>query len=156
MKGSISFMYTIPITISITIMITFTLNLGYAQNEIKIEDTLEVEENKVELLNYEIIDDKFSTRLVGKVQNLLDNTAEFVKISATFYDENGDRIASNYFTYAEPSDLEPNIQAPFEMYVDDDVVNQAQNYAVTITWNEQGDLQLHSNVYESLNQTQQQ
>lgn len=136
-------------------MITLTLNLGYAQNEIKTEDTSVVEENKVELLNYEIIDDKFSTRLVGKVQNLLDNTAKFVKISATFYDKNGNRIASDYFTYAELSDLEPNIQAPFEIYVDDDVVNQAQNYAVTIIWNEQGYLQLHSKVYESLNQTQQ-
>ncbi|MDX1371855.1 MAG: FxLYD domain-containing protein, partial [Nitrososphaeraceae archaeon] len=108
-----------------------------------------------ELLNYEIIDDKFSTRLVGKVQNLLDNTTEFVKISATFYDKNGNRIASDYFTYAELSDLEPNIQAPFEMYVDDDVVNQAQNYAVTIILNEQVYLQLHSKAYESLNQTQQ-
>jgi len=41
------------------------------------------------------------------------------------------------------------------MYVDDDVVNQAENYAFTITCNLQGDLQLHWNVYESMNQTQQ-
>ena len=113
-----------------------------------------MEENKAELLNYEIIDDKFSARLVEKAQNLLDNTAEFVKESATFYDKNGNRIASDYSTYTEHSDLEPNSQVPFEMYVDDDVVNQAQNCAVIITWNEHGDLQLHSNVYENLDQTQ--
>ena len=60
------------------------------------------------------------------------------------------------FTYSEPSDLQRNTERQFWMYVDYDVLNQGENYAFTITCNLQGDLQLHWNVYESMNQTQQQ
>ena len=60
------------------------------------------------------------------------------------------------FTYSEPSDLQRNTERQFWIYVDYDVLNQRENYAFTITCNLQGDLQLHWNVYESMNQTQQQ
>jgi len=50
----------------------------------------------------------------GEVQNVGSTCVEFVKVIATFYDEQG-RVLGSEFTYADPHRLEPGQKAPFEI-----------------------------------------
>lgn len=59
-------------------------------------------------------------------------------------------------SYAEPSDLKPNMKAPFEMYLDEEIANDIGSYDVTITWRHSGEIEEYSNVYELSQQIQQQ
>jgi len=51
-------------------------------------------------------------------------------------------------SYAEPSDLKPNMKAPFEMYLDEEIANDIGSYDVTITWRHSGELK---NILMSMN-----
>ena len=57
-------------------------------------------------------------------------------------------------SYAEPSDLKPNMKA-FEMYLEE-IANDIGSYDVTITWRHSGEIEVYSNVYELSQQIQQQ
>ena len=52
----------------------------------------------------------------GLVTNTGDKAAEYVKIMAVIYDENGDVIATEY-TYTDLDELAPDATSPFELYV---------------------------------------
>ncbi|MFB5600868.1 MAG: FxLYD domain-containing protein [Nitrososphaeraceae archaeon] len=110
-------------------------------------------EKKVELLSSKIKEGDYSTKFIGQVKNNLQDKVEFVKVIATFYDEAGDMIGSDY-TYTEPSDLQPNMKAPFEMFLDDDVGSQAQSYDITLTWQLPGNTDEYTNVIEASPQSQ--
>ena len=79
---------------------------------------------------------------------------EYVQIIATFYYQNGGMIGSKS-TYAQPSDLKQNMNAPFEMFLDDDVANELSAYDVTLTWRHPGETEEYSNIYELSQQSQQ-
>lgn len=57
----------------------------------------------------------FSTfYVVGEIQNNLPYNIEYVKVVATFYDENGDVLGSG-FTFTDMDILSPNQKSPFEV-----------------------------------------
>jgi len=60
--------------------------------------------------------------LIGQIQNNVGKDVEFVQITTTFYDLVGDILATD-FKYTDPADLKPNMKAPFEMYLDEDVAD---------------------------------
>lgn len=105
-------------------------------------------EKKVELLSSKIKEGEYSTKFIGQVKNNVSDNVKFVKVIATFYDGTGDMIGSVY-AYTQPRDLQPNMKAPFEMYLDDDVGSQAESYDVTLTWQLPGNTNQYSNVFES-------
>lgn len=65
----------------------------------------EGEQREAEFGGYEVI---------GQVTNGGTRSTEFVKITATFYDENG-RVIDTDYTYTDPSDLAAGQSAPFEI-----------------------------------------
>lgn len=73
--------------------------------------------------------------IVGEVKNNLPNLAESVKIIATLYDSKGNVIGMDY-TYTEPSDLESNEKAPFELTLSNSTlpIERISNYNLKVTW----------------------
>lgn len=64
-------------------------------------------------------------------------TAEFVEISASFYDTNGN-IVANEFTYADPSTIQPGARSPFNMYFSDERIEQdAETYEFILQWQDE-------------------
>src|SRR5262249_685711 len=64
------------------------------------------------LLSQKYNEERFGDKLVGEVLNNGSITAEYVKVSASFYDQNGAIIGSE-FTYTEPSTIRPGERAAF-------------------------------------------
>lgn len=52
--------------------------------------------------------------VVGEIKNIGEQTATHIKVIATFYDETGKVVASE-FTFSDPDDLDPDQSAPFEI-----------------------------------------
>ena len=61
----------------------------------------------------EIFDDP-TMDIDGEVQNIGTETLDFVKVTATFYDQTNSILGSD-FTYTEPYTLEPGQTAPFKV-----------------------------------------
>ena len=57
--------------------------------------------------------EQFGDNIVGEVENNGTVTADFVQITASFYDVNG-QIVGSEFTYADPSSIEPGSRSPFD------------------------------------------
>jgi hypothetical protein len=73
---------------------------------------------------------------------------ELVQIIATYYDANGVMIGSST-TFTKPTALKPNMKAPFEILLDDDIANELKAYEITITWRQPNTgLKEYSNTYE--------
>jgi hypothetical protein len=92
-------------------------------------------EPTIELLKHKITKGDFSDKLIGQVKNTLDDKVSFVKIIATFYDVNGDLLGTES-TYTDPSDMLPQMKAPFEMTIDN--AGSIASYDITITWKGSG------------------
>lgn len=60
--------------------------------------------------------------IVGEVVNGGTDDTEFVKVVATFYDETG-RVIDTDFTYADPTDVPAGQSAPFELIVTDEDIS---------------------------------
>ena len=86
----------------------------------------------VELLNHKIKTDELSEKLIGQVQNNLNQEISFVKIIATFYDETGSMIGTQS-TYTDPDNLSPQMKVPFKIYLEDDA-STISSYDVIISW----------------------
>lgn len=72
--------------------------------------------------------------LVGEVKNNSPLVAEFVKIIGTFYDNQGNVIATES-TYTEPSNISSNEKAPFELLISDSaLVEKITKYRLMVTW----------------------
>jgi hypothetical protein len=91
-----------------------------------------------------------SDKFIGQVHNMINKNVAYVTIIGTFYDASGKMIGSKS-TYSEPSNLKPNMTAPFEMLLDENISKNIASYDVTITWRYPGESEKHSNVY-GLNQ----
>jgi len=89
--------------------------------------------NTVILKSHKIKEGDYATTLIGQVQNNLGKEVNFVEIIATFYDQNGDIIGTDT-TFTKPYDLRPNMKAPFEMYLEDSLINELNSYDLTIDW----------------------
>jgi hypothetical protein len=122
-------------------------NFSYSQTSQQQEEGTG-EEKKVELFNQKIQSVENSSKFVGQVHNMINNTVEYVTILATFYDENG-KIIGSKSTYTKPNTIKPNMTASFEMILGDDIssTNNITSYAVTITWRFPGESERYSNVY---------
>ena len=72
----------------------------------------EGEQREAEFGGYEVI---------GQVTNGGTRNTEYVKVTATFYDENGGVIDTDY-TYTDPSDLAAGQSAPFEIRTSDEEI----------------------------------
>ena len=92
-------------------------------------------EPTIELLKHKIMKGDFSDKLIGQVKNTFDDNASFVKIIATFYDVNGDLLGTES-TYTDPSDMLPQMKAPFEMTIEN--AGSIASYDITITWKGSG------------------
>jgi hypothetical protein len=60
--------------------------------------------------------------IVGEVVNGGTDDTEFVKVVATFYDETG-RVIDTDFTYTDPTDVPAGQSAPFELTVNDEDIS---------------------------------
>lgn len=60
------------------------------------------------------VDDVGVMHVVGEIKNIATGTATYVKIAATFYNSTG-HVVATAFTYSDPSDLNPDQTAPFEV-----------------------------------------
>ena len=70
-------------------------------------------------------------QIVGEVVNGGSEPTEFVKVVATFYDEAG-QVINTDFTYTDPSDLAAGQSAPFEVTVtDEDVSDDIESVKLT-------------------------
>lgn len=103
------------------------------------------DKNEVVLKNHKIQDDE----LIGQLQNNATYQANFVRIIATYFDQNGDMIGVDA-TYPEPYILKPNTEVPFEMSFGEGIVNEIASYDLTITWRTD-DGSNYSKVYEFTN-----
>ena len=86
--------------------------------------------HSVDLKSHKIKDDN---RLIGQVQNNVGQNVTYVEIIATFYDQNGD-ITETEHTYSNPRDLKPGMKAPFEMDLDENLVNDLNSYDLMVKW----------------------
>ena len=76
--------------------------------------------------------------IVGEVLNSGENDKEFVKVSATLYDENNGVIGTD-FGYTEPSTITAGESSPFKILVgSDDVstIDDIRNYKITASAND--------------------
>jgi hypothetical protein len=72
--------------------------------------------------------------LVGEVKNNSPLVAEFVKMIGTFYDNQGNVVATKS-TYTDPSNISPNGKAPFELLVlDSAIVEKITKYRLMASW----------------------
>lgn len=73
--------------------------------------------------------------VVGEVQNNTDRKVTYVKIIATFYDSNGQVLATGS-SYAEIKDLEPGQKSPFEVsnYPNKESSQQIVRYDLQVTY----------------------
>jgi hypothetical protein len=70
-------------------------------------------------------------QIVGEVVNTGSDNTEFVKVIATFYDEGGTVIETDY-TYTDPSDLAAGQLAPFEITLaDEDIAENVEPVKLT-------------------------
>jgi hypothetical protein len=73
--------------------------------------------------------------IVGEVVNGGTDDTEFVKVVATFYDETG-RVIDTDFTYTDPTDVPAGQSAPFELTVNDEEPGLFRNRPrVSNNWN---------------------
>lgn len=72
--------------------------------------------------------------VVGEVQNVGDQTVDFVKITATFYDS-GDTVIDTEFTFTTISVLLPGRKSPFDVTVIDTTqASKVDHYSLSVTF----------------------
>lgn len=93
------------------------------------------ENNELEILGDSYYLDTIGIlHLVGEVKNNSPSVAEFVKIIGTFYDNQGNVIATKS-TYTDPSNISPNEKAPFELLVLDSAIGEKiTKYRLMASW----------------------
>lgn len=90
--------------------------------------------NDIILLSQRYNNEEFSDKIVGEVLNNGTSTADFVKITASFYDANG-LLVGTEMSYADPYTIEPGSKSPFEIIVSSDAIKEdGENYEFTLQW----------------------
>ena len=88
----------------------------------------------VNLLSQRFNQERYSSEIVGEVQNNGTEPVEFVKVAVTFYDSTGNVVGTEN-TYADPSDLRPGMKAPFKIFLrSDSVIADTATYGFTVSW----------------------
>ena len=88
----------------------------------------------VNLLSQRFNQERYSSEIVGEVENNGTEPVEFVKVAVTFYDSTGNVVGTEN-TYADPSDLRPGMKAPFKILLtSDSVIADTATYGFTISW----------------------
>jgi hypothetical protein len=88
----------------------------------------------VVLLSQRYNEEQFSNKIVGEVENNGTEQVEYVKVAVTFYDSAGNVVGTEN-TYADPSDLRPDMKAPFKIYIRSvSVIADTATYGFTISW----------------------
>jgi hypothetical protein len=85
--------------------------------------------------NIELLSERYNgNNLEGEVMNNGTSVAKSVKVSASFYDVNGDIVATEY-SYADPSTIKPGDKSPFKIYTSDEVIQLvAKSYELILQW----------------------
>lgn len=74
--------------------------------------------------------------VVGEIENTGNETANFTKVTATFYALNGTVVATD-FTYTEPYDIAPSQKAPFQIIlIEKDRVTLVYSYELVAESNQ--------------------
>ena len=98
--------------------------------------TVNAQENNqktIELVKYKFQKDKTMGKLIGQIQNMLENDVGFVKVIATFFNENGDIIGSES-TNVDTDIVFSKMKVPFEMHLLDNVIDDVEFFDILITW----------------------
>jgi len=96
---------------------------------------VESNEADIVLLSQRYNQEQFSDTIVGEVENNGTETAEFVQVSVSFYDSNG-QIVGREFTYTDPSTVEPGMRSPFEVLITSETIqDETERYEFTLQWN---------------------
>jgi hypothetical protein len=86
------------------------------------------------LLSQRYNGEEFSNEIVGEVENNGTEPVEYVKVAVTFYDGSGNVVGTEN-TYADPSDLAPDMKSPFKILISNDsVIEVIETYDFTILW----------------------
>ena len=88
----------------------------------------------VVLLSQRYNEDRFSSEIVGEVENNGTEPVEYVKVAVTFYDGAGNVVGTEN-TYADPSDLRPGMKVPFKIILmSDSVIAETATHGFTVSW----------------------
>jgi hypothetical protein len=90
--------------------------------------------NDLVLLSQRYNDESFGDEIVGEILNNGTITAEYAKVSVSFYDENGAILGSQY-TYTDPSTIDPGQKAAFNIFITSDTIeDDTETYEFTLQW----------------------
>jgi hypothetical protein len=90
--------------------------------------------NDLVLLSQRYNSERFGDEIVGEILNNGTITAEYAKVSVSFYDANG-AILGSEFTYADPSTLAPGQRAAFTIFITSDTIaDDTETYEFTLQW----------------------
>jgi len=78
-------------------------------------------------------DDSNYDHIIGTVKNIGNGTADYVKITFTFYDNNLNIVSTDY-TFADPKTLNPGQKSPFSEMIDKREIQNAANYEIALQW----------------------
>jgi len=78
-----------------------------------------------------------SLHVVGEVDNNSPSTIQFVKIIGTFYDSDGNVVATGS-TFTDPTDMSPGEKAPFDLILREASIplDDIDDYTLKVMWNE--------------------
>ncbi|HZD35624.1 MAG TPA: FxLYD domain-containing protein [Nitrososphaeraceae archaeon] len=97
-------------------------------------NSIRANEADIILLSQRYNQERFSDTIVGEVENNGTATADFVQVTVSFYDSNG-QIVGREFTYADPSTVEPGMRSPFEVFITSDTIqDETETYEFTLQW----------------------
>ncbi len=130
-KSFVSISIIVLAIVSVTVMVsTFLENFSVSAQTSLSDQT----NNDIVLLSQRYNNEEFSDKIVGEVLNNGTSTADFVKITASFYDANG-LLVGTEMSYADPYTIEPGSKSPFEIIVSSDAIKEdGENYEFTLQW----------------------
>jgi hypothetical protein len=130
--------------LAITTIFLFTLGsiVVYAQQK-----NTPIETQSLDILSHKIKEGQFSDKLIGQLQNNLNDKVQSVEVIATFYDQAGDIVGTkNGFT--NPTDLSAGMKAPFDLYLDEGITDELASYDLTVSWRLPGNFEEQNKVFE--------
>ena len=103
---------------------------------------------KIILIEQKYKSDRFIDKIIGKVKNIGNGTAEYVKITFNLYDKNGELVGTEH-TYSDPRTLKPGQKAPFDNLIDEKTGDKVKAFEVSLSWdNPDGTEEYIENVVE--------
>jgi hypothetical protein len=88
---------------------------------------------KIILTSQKYKSDRFSDEIFGKVKNIGNGTADWVKISFTLFNKKGEIIGTD-FTYADQKTLQPGQKSTFKELIDEKTGDKVKAFEVSLSW----------------------